>query len=218
MTPAAINTAARRRLNAVSSSFWSDAEVIEDCLYFALMDLCTRVKCYERINSATSTVIGTSDYSQPTGTIEIKQVTYDNQKLERMDQREYFAQNLTGTTAIQGRPTHYMLWGNTVSLFPTPDEVKVLKFWFTSEPEAVSSGTDLAAICPVQFHPRLTNGVAYYMILKETADPRIPVFENRWLNRDIPDCVDEFRRKKHSDKLPHVRLEETSVTQDTGIV
>lgn len=218
MTTAQIESAARRRLNAVSSQFWSSAEVIEDCLYFALVDLCTRVKCYERVSSSTTTVAGTAEYTKPSGCIEIRQMTYDNQKLERMDQREFFAQNLTGTTAIQGRPTHYILWGNTVTLFPTPDEAKTLKIWFTSEPVTVTSGTDISTICPPQFHPRLVNGVVYYMVLKETEDPRIPIFENRWLNRDIPDCIDEFRRLKHADKNPRVRLEETSVTQDTGIV
>ncbi len=216
MTPSTIETAARRRLNAVSSSFWSQAEIIEDCLYFALNDLITRTKCYETTATTTSTA-STADYAFPTDAIEIKQVTYDGQKLEVMDQRQYFSLNLAGTSSPVGRPTHYMIWGETVTLFPTPDtSALTIKFWFVSNPGTIAVASTVPV--PEQFHPRLVNGVAYYMLLKETDDPRIPVFENRWFNVDLPWCEHEWKMRKYADKFPKVKLEENVLTNDTGVV
>lgn len=215
MTPTAIETAARRRLNAISSSFWSSAEVIEDCLYFALMELCTRAKVYE-VTATTTSVASTQAYAKPTGCIEIKQITYDNQKLEVMAEREYFSLNLTGTTSAIGRPTHYFLWDDQYFLFPTPDtSALTISIRYTSEPGAITSASTLPV--PIQFHPRLVNGVAYYMLLKEVDDPRLPIFQARWM-QDIQDVVDEWARLKQADKPPRVRVEEVLLTSVTGII
>lgn len=213
MTPSSIETAARRRLNAVSSSFWSSTEIIEDCLYFALNDMITRAKCYEGTSTTTS-VAGTAQYNFPDGAIEIKQLSYDNQKLAVMSQAEYFAMNLSSQVSPQGRPTHYMIWGSTYTLYPTPDAALTISLLTVQGPGAITSTSTIPV--PAQFHPRLVNGVAYYMLLKEVEDPRIPVLEARWL-RDIQDTTDEWKRRKYADRLPRVQLEETSATTDTGI-
>lgn len=213
MTPSQIESAARRRLNASSSTFWSSTEIIEDCLYFALLDLIQRAKCYETTATTTS-VIGQSEYTFPTDAIEIKQITYDNQKLEAMSQRQYFALNLSGTTSPIGRPTHYIVWGSTYTLFPTPDTAYTIKLWTISNPGTITSTSTIPV--PSEFHGRLVNGVAYYMLLKEVDDPRIPVFEARW-QRDIIDTTDEWKRRRYADKMPRVQTEENLVTTDTGI-
>jgi hypothetical protein len=215
MTTATIETAARRRLNAASSTFWSSTEIIEDCLYFALVDLCNRAKCYETSSTATS-VVGTAGYTKPTSAIDLKYVEYDGQPLELTTKREIYALNLNGTAAPLGRPTHYYLWGSSYYLYPTPDEALTITLFYTSGPGAITSGSTIPV--PLQFQSRLVNGVAYYMLLKETDDPRIPVFEKRWFDVDIPWCVDEWIRLKNAGKAPRVRLEETLLTTDTGMV
>ena len=217
MTATQLETAARRRLNAVTSQFWSSDEIISECLFAAIVDVCARAKVYETTATATS-VIGTADYTKPTGTIEIKRIKYDGQKLELIPEREFFAMNLAGTASPQGRPRSYFMWGSTYTLYPTPDEVKTISLQIVGAPTSVDSGTDISAIIPSQFHMRLVNGVVYYMNMKEAEDPRLPVFENRWLNVDLPSIVDEWRRSKHADKMPRVRTEETLLTNETGIV
>jgi hypothetical protein len=219
MTPSTIEQAARRRLNAISSTFWSSAEVIEDCLYFALMDLCTQVKCYETTASDVS-VANQQAYSWPTGTIAIRQIAFNNYKLELLPERMWFSLNLNGTTALTGTPTHYFIWGSQYFLFPTPDTgALTISVRCVSEPAAAGAFTSASTLpVPTQFHPRLVNGTAYYMLLKEVADPRIPVFEDRWLNRDIPACIDEWQRMKHADKMPRVLIEEELRTNQTGVV
>lgn len=215
MTTSTIETAARRRLNAISSSFWSSTEIIEDCLYFALMDMCARVKCYEATATDTS-VASTASYSLPDTAIELKQVVFDGRKLEVMPERQYFSMNLNTATAAVGTPTHYFLWGSSYILYPTPDTSSLtIQIRYTSNPGVITTGSTIPV--PSQFHPRLVNGVCYYMLLKETDDPRIPVYEARWM-RDLQDSVDEWRRRKHADKYPLVRTEETLLTNDTGIV
>lgn len=214
MTPSQIETAARRRLNAVSSDFWSSNEVIEDCLYFACLDVAVRAKCIES-STTTASVANTSTYAKPSTAIEIKQITYDSQKLELLPEREYFSLNLNGQTATVGRPQWYYLWGDNYVLYPTPDEALTIAIKYVAEPAAVTSGSTIEI--PSQFHQRLVNGVCYYMLLKDVDDPRTPIFEARWI-RDVQDCVDEWSRSKHADKMPRVRLEETLLTTDTGIV
>lgn len=219
MTPAQVETAARRRLNAISSTFWSSAEVIEDCLYFALMDICTQVQCFESTSTATS-VSGTQAYSLPTGCIAIKQLVYDNSKLELMPERMWFSLNLNGTTALTGTPTHYFLFGSQYFLFPTPDTSSLtISIRCISEPSANGAFNSSSTIpVPTQFHPRLVNGTAYYMLLKETKDPRIAIFQDRWLNQDIPACISEWTMAAHRDKMPRVLIEEELRTNQTGVV
>lgn len=215
MTPSQVESAARRRLNAVSSDFWSSAEIIEDCLYFACLDIATRAKCIESTATDTS-VASTSSYSKPSTAMAIKQITYDSLKLEVMSERQYFSLNLNGTTASTGTPQWYYLWGDNYILYPTPDtSALTISIRYVAEPAALTAASTLEI--PSQFHHRLVNGVCYYMLLKDVDDPRIPVFEARWM-RDVQDCVDEWRRAKHADKFPRVQLEENLVTTDTGIV
>lgn len=210
---------ARRRLNASASTFWSSAEVIEDCLYFAIVDLCSQVQCFESTSTDTS-VAGQQAYSSPTGCIGLKQVVYNNYKLELMPERMWFSLNLNGTTALQGTPTHYFLFGSQYFLFPTPDtSALTISLRCISEPSANGTFTSSSTIpVPTQFHPRLVNGTAYYMLLKEVKDPRIPLFRDRWLNQDIPACIDEWKRMRHIDKMPRVLIEEELRTNQTGVV
>ena len=216
MTTAQIETAARRRLNAAASTFWSSTEIIEDCLYFALVDVCNQVRCYEATATDTS-ASGTAGYSKPTNAIDIKRVVYDGTPLELVPEREIDALNLNGTSAATGRPTHYYLWGSSYYLYPTPDTSSLtISLRYISGPGTIVSGSNIPI--PLQFHSRLVNGVAYYMLLKETDDPRIPIFERRWFQVDLPWCVDEWARTKHAGKAPRVRLEETLLTNDTGMI
>jgi hypothetical protein len=216
VTPSDIENAARNRLNAVSSDFWASTEVIGECLYFACLDIATRAKCIESTSTDTS-VSGTASYTKPSNCIEIKQITYDSQKIEVMPERQFFALNLSGQTATTGTPCWYYLWGDDYVLYPTPSTSALsISVKFVAAPAAITSGSQVLEI-PVQFHHRLVNGVAYYMLLKDVDDPRTPIFEARWL-KDVEDCVDEWRRSKNADKFGRVQLEETLVTSDSGIV
>lgn len=218
MTATQIETAARRRLNAESSTFWSQAEIIEDCLYFAMHDMAQRVRCIEATHSTTSTA-NTSALTKPAGVIEIKQITYEGRKLELIPEKYYFSLQLNATgIAPVGTPTHYYVWDGTYNLYPTPSVSAVAIVLRTiDEPAALSSPYSTALDIPTWMHPRLVNGTALYMLLKETDDPRTNLYVNRW-EQDLQIAAGEWKRMKNSDKLPRVRLEEEAPTSSIGVV
>jgi hypothetical protein len=154
---------------------------------------------------------------EPTGTLGVKRIWYDGQPLELLPEREIDSLNLNATPRAIGRPTNFYEWGSSFYLYPTPDTngltIEQRNF---SVPTAIASGDTIPV--PIQFHPRLVNGVAYYMILKETDDPRIPTFGERWFSVDIPWCVDEWARTKQTAKNARVRTEETLLTNQTGVI
>lgn len=214
MTALQIETAARRRLNAAASTFWSQAEILEECLYSAMLDMAGQCRVIEGTQTC-STVASTqgyafSSFSGSGNIIDIKHLTYSSRPLELITEEQYDAMLLNMGTAPSGTPTHFFVWDETVVLYPTPDAVATLSARVVELPARPADPYATALTIPARFHQRLVDGTAYYMLLKETDDPRTPIFEARW-ERALARTTGEWTRSKNSSRFGRVLLEETSV-------
>lgn len=206
MTPSEIETAARRRLNAVSDNFWSSEEIIQDCLYFAMLELAREARVIEATSSSTTSVVGQDTYAFPTGASEITRVTYDGKPLTRIDDKQMDVQTGGTSTAISGTPRYFTEFNSNIILQPVPDTAsKVIKFWYYAEPTRPDSTStlDIASI----YHDLLVTGTVFYMVSKEPTDPRIGLWEPVW-NAAIGKARVHAQRKKRAAGFTRVNREE----------
>lgn len=206
MTPSQIETAARRRLNAVSDTFWSSDEVIENYLYHACLEMARETRVIES-STTTSAVASQQAYAYPTGVAEIKRITHDGKPLALIDmQKADMLGNATGTTQT-GTPTNYWIWGQYINLFPAPASSgsSNIKIWYYGEPAAVTSSSTLEI--PSVYHDYLVTGTVFYMVCKEPSDPRIPLFRKEW-DEALAKVRMHVQRKKRAAGFNRVNVED----------
>lgn len=215
MTPQQIEQAARRRLNALTSKFWSPDEIISDHLYFASMEMALRTRSIQKTYTTVS-VANQNEYTKPSTTIETRAVYYDGRKLEVIDERQFDSLKTTFDTPPTGIPQNYFLWGDTYTLFPTPaEDGKAILIRSIDEP-SVPTATSLIEL-PSWMHWKLVDGVAFYMISKEAGDPRINDFRAIW-EANLDWAEHEVVRRKRADKFTRVKREEDLLQNPTGIL
>lgn len=193
MTPTQIETAARRMLNAVGSSFWSSEEIIEDYLYMAALELAQETFCIDN-RYTTVSVADQEEYASPSRMIAVKYVSYDGQKLRPLSKLQRDSIDLNTTTTVTGVPLYYEWWDSSLILFPTPAEadktILIRSFDQPSQPTATST-----LEIPSAFHVYLVLGVAYYMSLKELGHPHVQRFEYQWNHPGNPNnAINKVRR------------------------
>ena len=150
MTPQAIETAARRLLNAENSKFWSQDEVIGDLLYTAAMEMATKTLCIEN-RYTTPSVASQAEYAKPDRAFTIKRVEYNGQKLKPIDLRRMDAVDDNLDTTVTGEPAYYADFDETFILFPAPDTSSItIKVWTYDEP-SVPTATSTLEI-PTRYH------------------------------------------------------------------
>lgn len=205
MTPSQIETAARNRLNASNDTLWSSSEVIEDCLYFAMIEVARETRCIE--DTATSaSVASTATYSFPTYAMEIKRVTYDGKVLTLVDQQKLdFRRGDTGTT-VTGTPEVYVEWEREIELWPVPaTSALTIKFWYYGKPARPTSSSTLEIAS--EYDDALVAGTCYYMVAKEPGDPRTAFFRSLF-DDAIMKCKILTQRKKRAGGFNRVNREE----------
>jgi hypothetical protein len=214
MTPSEIETAARRMLNASGSSFWSSAEIIEDYLYMAAMEMAAETFCIENRYSTTS-VASQEEYAVPSRALAVKRVTYDGEKLRPITAQQRDSIDLNTNTTITGTPQYYDRFDESLILYPAPDSSsKTIKVWSYDEPSKPTSTSTLEI--PTRFHGYLVIGVAYYMSLKELGHPHVPRFEAQWA-RSI-DKVRKSVRMANKDNFHTVLREEDQPSTNLGMI
>jgi hypothetical protein len=167
MTPAQVETYARDRYNAASSTFWSQ-DVIFKLIYQAELELATECLVIEgEPDTSISTVANTVSYSFPSLCIGIKRVLYDGNKLRPIDFREYDALNLSpSSTAPTGSPQYYAVWNSKLYLYPTPDAAETVTVYPYQEPTLLTTqSTSLST--PVRVHMKLVDYVVAAMAEKD---------------------------------------------------
>lgn len=166
MTPTEFITAARRKYNAVGNAFYADAEIL-DLLYQTEGELARFALTIEATpDTSTSTVSGTRVYALPTRAISISRLTYDGQKLRPISFRQ--DDSITASseeTTDTGTPLYYEFWGDNVYLRPTPDAVKVLKFYYYREPAIITVSDTIET--PTRYHMDMVDGVVAEMMFKD---------------------------------------------------
>src|SRR3990167_4552067 len=159
MTPQEVNTAARRRYNAVNDDFWSDAEIY-DIIYQGSTELATEGLLIES-TFTNSTVANQQEYAWPTNAIAIKRATYDGKKIVPIDFRDDdVLTTLDQATTEVGVPTSYAFWDDIFYLRPIPSSVKTVKVWAYVRPGVVTASSTLEI--PTEWHMDLL-----YLVLRE---------------------------------------------------
>lgn len=178
MTPTQIETAARRKYNAVSDTFFAQAEIL-DLIYFAEVELCRAGFLIEGRSTSTSTVIGTRSYAFPSNYISIKRVLYNGMKLKPIDMREDdMITALDEGATDQGTPQYYTIWNETLYLRPIPDAVQTLTIYGYKEP-AIPTILDTLEI-PSEFHLAIVDYVVSEIAAKDSNFTAASYYRNLW--------------------------------------
>lgn len=203
MTPTQLEEFARQRYNAVSDTFWSQAEIL-NYMYMACSEMASRCGVIERTFS-TTTVSGTQAYDFPTNAKEIKRVTWDGKKLTPIDMREDdAATGMNMATTDTGNPEYYWQWNNAIYLRPVPGSAATLKVWSRNFPSSIAIGSTLEI--PEEFHLRLANFINQQMAAKDQNFDAAQYWGSIWA-QDLVHAEREMRKKKRADGFASVKDE-----------
>lgn len=219
MTATEIETAARRRLNAVSDSFWSEAEIF-NYLYMAETELAMETQHIEKTDATTTSTASTAAYAIPTGFLNIERVDYNGTRLQKIDEREADSLTLGAQITPTGTPSKYTLFNETITLLPVPNTSSlVIKFWGKGMPTEIASGSGSSTPdSNVKYHWALVHGVTFYMVTKEVGHPRVPHFKDLWERAKLL-VKKDVRKLRSRDRNPRVKREEDMmIARDFGIV
>lgn len=212
MTPLELNTAARRRYNAVSDNFWSDEEMYQS-IYDACLELAREALAIERTYE-TTTVSGTQAYDFPTNAMSIKRVTWNGRKLTPIDMREDDAiTGLNMTTTDTGTPEFYFQWNKAIYLRPVPNATQTLKIWTHNFPSTVSANSTIEV--PEEFQMKLVNYCLMKMSEKDRSFESANYYMNLW-ERDKADIRRWIKKMKRADGFATVKDENMVVETYIG--
>lgn len=208
MTPAQIETAARRKYNSASSSFFATAEIY-DLIYQAELEIARETKMLEGRTTTTSTA-STQSYAYPTGVLEIKRVEYDGAKLTPIDLRDDDALTLLNSnTTAEGTPIYYYDWENTVYLRPIPDtSADQIRIYYYKEPTAVTSASQTLEV-PALFHMCIVDYVTAEMAMKDGSQAVAQLYFDKWYDKHMPAMKAWVRKRKTGDGFKVVKDEST---------
>jgi len=216
MTPSEIETTARRRLNAVNDTFWSSEEIIR-YIWACECELASRALIIRKVDSSTTTVASTEDYTLPSGIIRLKRVTYDSEKLKPIDEATNDSISINNpSSSVTGKPQFYRQWGTTISLEPIPSEAKTLKLWYYGLPDVTTSTSTLDT--PAEYHIHIANyGVPMLMASKEIGDTRSRGLADMWEQKVI-EIIGQEKKRRRGDRFARVKREEDLEVTNLGPV
>lgn len=206
MTPAQIETAARRKYNAASSSFYSSAEIY-DLIYQAELEIAVQTKMLEGVTTTTST-LGTKNYAYPSGVLEVKRVEYNGRRLDPIDFRDDDAMTVfNSNNTAQGTPLNYYNWDNTLYLRPIPDASAVqIRIYYYKEPVIVTSASQTLEV-PSVFHLCIVDYVTGYLALKDENQATFDRYMQIWNEKHIPRMLAWTRKRRSGDSFKIVKNE-----------
>lgn len=213
MTPQEIELRARRMLNAVGSSFWSQTEIM-DYITAVCKDFSVETECIENYYS-TSTVASQEQYTIPTRAIKIDRVEVDGSKLQKIDERQRDAMRNNITTTLTSRPQYYFEANEVFELYPVPDAVYTMKVRTIDYHDAVDTSSTLEI--PVEYQEIIVHGVVAMMSWKEVGDPRGDKFWNLFEQKKKIAAA-KVRKLKRGDNYTRVKTEEEFLTTSYGII
>lgn len=215
MTPVELETAARRKYNAVGDTFYSQAEIL-DLAYQGCLEMVN--ECLYLIPKvlSTTTVSGAQQYSFPTNVVAAKRVTYDGVKLQKIDDRDDDTLTLgNSTTTATGSSRYYWQFNDTFYLRPIPDSALVLKVFGYAEPQALTSSSVLEI--PSQFHMDLVNFIVSEMCAKDENFTMASYYMGRW-EKGVARAKRFAQKAKRTDSFSAVKDEEGLANTILGAV
>jgi len=175
MKPSKIKELVREQANEPAAAFWSDNEIY---LYMHAGEimLADETNSTEKTDTTTTTVVGTADYTKPTDVVNILYLQWDGFPITKVDVREFdlVSGAYFGSTADQGNVYYYREFGNTITLYPTPNATKTLKYYYVAEP-TLKSDASASFDIPQQFTPFLIPYILWQMYLKDSEEPKANV-------------------------------------------
>lgn len=217
MTPAEIETAARRKYNSVGSSFYAAAEIY-DLIYQAELEIARETRMLEGVTTTTSTS-GTQTYAYPTGVLEIKRVEYNGQKLEFIDFRQDDSLTLyNSNTTDTGTPIYYYDWANTLYLRPIPSTSSVqIRIHYYKLPTAVTTAAQVLEV-PALFHMCIVDFVAGELAMKDQNMAIARSYSDKWYNVHLPNMKNWVRKRRTGDTFKTVKDADAIVASYLGII
>ncbi len=204
MTPGDVITLARQKWNAVTDTFFSDAEFYT-LLYAAQMELALETNCIRNVYT-TTTVAGQQEYQKPTNAYAIKRVTYNGLKLYKITDREDDAITLNNqTTTATGAPQYYSEWGTAIELRPVPDSALTLKMFTYDMPSTVTAVTVFDV--PTRYHVSLADYLVGHMATKEKNFSAAAQYMAMWMKK-VQDAKRYEQKFLRGDAFSHVLDEE----------
>ena len=206
MTPADIETAARRKYNSVNSSFYSSEEIY-DLIYQAELEIARETKMLEGLTTISGgTVAGTKAYAYPSGVLELRRVEVDGQRLNKIDLLDDDAVTLLDSnTTNQGTPTYYYEWDNTINLRPIPDTSSLqIRVYYFKDPARVTSASQTLEV-PALFHMCIVDYVTAEIAQKDQNGSVAQTYFDKWYNKHLPAMMAWVRKKKTGDKFNMVK-------------
>lgn len=187
-----------------NAAFWADDE-IRQYLWEGECEISRLLECTEVVTSITT--VTAAQEATYTSTVEtIKRVTYDDERLRKIDFRdlEMLDSKGTGTDASTGDPTSYYLYGNnTIGFWPVPTASATVKIWGNGTPAQIISSTTGFTI-PPQFHQYLADYALARMYWKDQDDTRARAHIDIW-ERNKVRAQTEWNRRKNGDKINVVK-------------
>lgn len=217
MTPSTLVTDVRSEFNEATASFISDANDIYPAIQDAEYELASEIGCIQATSVATSTVAGTQEYTAPTTLIRIEALRWNGVKLKRIDltELETLSNSGYGGSTSQGNPVYYYEWGTSIGLYPIPNSVAVLKYYFIQRPTLLSAASSAFNV-PEEFQFAIRYFVLWRLFLKDQ-DERCTFYAQAW--------EDAKRRLKHvwamrktRDQHVTVRDVESLNSTDLGLI
>lgn len=148
MTLAEIRTAVRERLD--DPTF--ETAKIDRWANWVIADICTRANFpFLEGSTTTSTVASTQDYTITTidSTIDKIRSVIDitnETNLQFMDPHEMDATYLDMSDDTTSKPLYWTIYGDTLRLYPIPDDAYTLQIRFKKTPTTLTNTTDVAEI------------------------------------------------------------------------
>jgi hypothetical protein len=220
MTPSDISNFARSKYNAVSDSFFTDAEIYQ-YIYQACLELAAECNILETIYSTTS-VTGQQSYAFPTQTRIIKRITYANVgggsvKLEPITFREDDALTLVNVASTtQGFPQFYTQFNYSIYLRPIPDATgSTITIYSFNEPQPVTATSVIEV--PSLFHMDLCDFVVKEMYAKDKDPDMLAYFDARWGQAKLR-IKRWVQKRKRGDAFTIVQNEDNLAVTLTGPV
>lgn len=133
----------------------TDADVIR-WINDAQLQICVKNDGLLETTVATNVVKGQQEYASPVDILKLRSIMHNGYRIKNMSFAEFneYVDGFKSPTAFaEGEPQVFMVWNNSITLFPTPS-VSItggLKVYYTRTPASVGTLADALTV-PLEYH------------------------------------------------------------------
>lgn len=216
MTPAQGISRIRTQINETTAAFWTDAEIY-GYMWEAECLLAGKLGLFQAI-SAHTTVTDTSAYTCPDSMLRASRITYDGKKLKRADftERDYLGGMNYGSTVQTGKPVMYTEWGQSIYLFPVPDDSKTLNFYFLKAPAEIATASTQFSVRDESLQQMIPDYGVWKCSMKDGDMNRADRHQNAW-EKNVLRAESIWSDRKNEDRILGVKDEDQYAGGNLGM-